>query len=133
MSIGFSRKEYWGGLPFPSPGGLPDPGIKPASLKSPALAGKFFTTGATWKRFFGGSKNISFNLQSKDIHTVHKLIYCLLTLLKLHNSLSAFKDYTNPHEQNLEENVDEKYFCVYRVSKISFLFLMLLNVNFFPC
>ena len=37
---GFSRQEYWSGLPFPSPGGLPDPGIKPAS---PALAGRFFT------------------------------------------------------------------------------------------
>ena len=36
----FSRQEYWSGLPFPSPGDLPDPGIKPAS---PALAGGFFT------------------------------------------------------------------------------------------
>ena len=33
-SVGFSRQEYWGGLPFPSPGDLPDPGIKPGS---PAL------------------------------------------------------------------------------------------------
>ena len=32
LSIGFSRQEYWGGLQFHSPGGLPDPGIKPASL-----------------------------------------------------------------------------------------------------
>ena len=35
----FSRQEYWRGLPFPSPGGLPYPGIKPASLLSPALDG----------------------------------------------------------------------------------------------
>ena len=35
------RQEYWNGLPFPSPGDLPDPGIEPAS---PALAGRFFTT-----------------------------------------------------------------------------------------
>ena len=41
LSIGFFRQEYWSGLPFPSPGDLPDPGIK---LKSPALAGGFFTT-----------------------------------------------------------------------------------------
>ena len=41
LSIEFSRQEYWNGLPFPSPGDLPDPGIKPASL---ALAGRFFTT-----------------------------------------------------------------------------------------
>ena len=39
--IEFSRQEYWTGLPFPSPGDLPDPGIKPSS---PALAGRFFTT-----------------------------------------------------------------------------------------
>ena len=36
------------GLPFPPPGSLPDPGIKPASLESPALASGFFTTSATW-------------------------------------------------------------------------------------
>ena len=41
LSIGFSRQEYWSGLPFPSPGYLPDPGIEPVS---PALAGGFFTT-----------------------------------------------------------------------------------------
>ena len=46
--MGFSRQEYWSGLPCPPPGNLPDPGIKPASLKSPALAGGFFTTSATW-------------------------------------------------------------------------------------
>ena len=38
---GFSRQEYWSGLPFPSPGDLPKPGIEPAS---PAVAGGFFTT-----------------------------------------------------------------------------------------
>ena len=41
LSMGFPRQEYWSGLPFPSPGDLPDPGIKP---RSPALAGGFFTT-----------------------------------------------------------------------------------------
>ena len=46
LSIGFSRQEYWSGLPFPSPGDLPDPGIEPAS---PALAGGFFTTEPPWK------------------------------------------------------------------------------------
>ena len=46
--MGFSRQEHWGGLPFPTPGDLPDPGIKPPSLVSPALAGAFFTTSATW-------------------------------------------------------------------------------------
>ena len=37
LSLGFSRQEYWSGLPCPPPGGLPDPGIKPVSLASPAL------------------------------------------------------------------------------------------------
>ena len=46
---GISRQEYWSGLPFPSPGDLPDSGIEPTSLVSPALAGKFLTTRATWE------------------------------------------------------------------------------------
>ena len=47
LSMGFSRQEYWSGLPYPPPKDLPDPGIKPVSLASPALAGGFFTTSAT--------------------------------------------------------------------------------------
>ena len=49
LSMGFSRQEYWGGLPCPSPGDLSDPGIKPASLTSPLLAGGFITPSATWE------------------------------------------------------------------------------------
>ena len=41
------KKEYWSGLPWPPLGELPEPGIKPASLLSPALAGRFFTTSTT--------------------------------------------------------------------------------------
>ena len=44
LSMGFSRQEYWSGLPLPPPGDLPNPGIQPTSLKSPTLAGGFFTT-----------------------------------------------------------------------------------------
>ena len=40
LSIGLPRQEYWSGLPFPSPGDLPDPGMEPLS---PAMAGGFFT------------------------------------------------------------------------------------------
>ena len=40
LSMGFSRRECWSGLPFPSPGDLPDPGTEPVSL---ALAGRLFT------------------------------------------------------------------------------------------
>ena len=42
--MGFSRLEYWSGLPFPPPGDLPDAGIKPMSSESAALAGGFLTT-----------------------------------------------------------------------------------------
>ena len=44
LSMEFSRQEHWSGLPFPTPGHLPDPGVEPVSLASPALAGRFFTT-----------------------------------------------------------------------------------------
>ena len=49
LSMGFSRLEYWSGLPWLPPGDLSDSGIEPASLKSPALAGRCFTTLATWE------------------------------------------------------------------------------------
>ena len=41
LSMGFPRQEHWSGLPFPSPGDLPDPGAEPMT---PALAGRFFIT-----------------------------------------------------------------------------------------
>ena len=44
LSMGFSIQKYWSGLPFLTAGDLPDPGIAPASLVSPALAAGFFTT-----------------------------------------------------------------------------------------
>ena len=47
--MGFPRQEYRKGLPFPTPGDRPDPGIKLKLLASPALAGGFFTTSATWE------------------------------------------------------------------------------------
>ena len=46
LSMEFSRQEYWSWLPFPTPGDLPNPWIKPGSLASPELAGGFFTTSA---------------------------------------------------------------------------------------
>ena len=47
--MGFPKQEYWSGLPFPTPEDLPDPRIELKSLVSPALAGRFFTTAATWE------------------------------------------------------------------------------------
>ena len=47
LSMGFSWREYWSGLPCPPPGDLHDPWIEPTSLMFPALAGGFFTTSTT--------------------------------------------------------------------------------------
>ena len=49
VSLGFSKQEYWSGLPCPPPGDHPDPGIEPSSLMSPALAVWLFTTIITWE------------------------------------------------------------------------------------
>ena len=49
LSMGFSRQEYWGGLPFPTPGYLLDPGIEPMFLESPTLTGGFLHNSATWE------------------------------------------------------------------------------------
>ena len=57
----FSRQEYKSGLPCPPPGDLPNPGIEPTSLKSPALAGGLFTTSTTWEAeaFFFKARDIA--------------------------------------------------------------------------
>ena len=52
LSMEFSKQEHWSGSPFPPPGDLPNPGIKPTSLALPALAGRFFPTSTTWEAPF---------------------------------------------------------------------------------
>ena len=52
-SMEFSRQEYWSGLPFPTPGDLPNPGIEQTSPVAPALAGRFFTTAPPGKSDLG--------------------------------------------------------------------------------
>ena len=49
LSMGFCRQEYWNRLPCPPPGDLPNLGIEPMSLMSPALASGFFTTSTMWE------------------------------------------------------------------------------------
>ena len=49
LSMEFSRKEYWSGLPFPTPGDLSDPGIEPVSPVSLALVGRFLYHCTTWE------------------------------------------------------------------------------------
>ena len=69
LSTGFSRQEHWSGLPFPSPGDLPNPGIEPLSLMSPA--GKFVTT--------TGNRNILY----LDYGSGYITVYICLKLIKL--------------------------------------------------
>ena len=52
LSLGFSRQEYWSGLPRSPAGDLPQPGIEPSLPMYPALAGGFFTASATWEAQF---------------------------------------------------------------------------------
>ena len=65
LSMGFSRQEYWSGLPCPPPGDLPNPGIEPTAAVSPALTGGFFTTSTTWEaqvRLYSHLKDLVFVL-----------------------------------------------------------------------
>ena len=63
LSMGFSKQEYWSGLPFPPPGNLPDPGIEPTSLMSPALAGPSLTTGSTWSHLEAFKKGFQLEIK----------------------------------------------------------------------
>ena len=56
LSMGFPRQEYWSGVPFPPPGGLPSPGPEPSSLVCAALAGRFSTTEPSGKPFNSSGK-----------------------------------------------------------------------------
>ena len=71
LSTGFSRQEYWSGLPCPSPGDLPDPGIEPTSLTSSALAVRPFTTSTTWEALVIAYEYILLQIRSDQIsHSV---------------------------------------------------------------
>ena len=85
LSMGFSRQEYWSGLPFPPPGYLPKPGIEPTSLASPTLAGGFFTTVPP------GEPNHTF----KALNFAHELSY---------HFMSTFNQalHQTPHTQYLQ-------------------------------
>ena len=69
MSMGFSRQEYWSGLPFLPPRDLPNPGMEPTFLMSCALADSYFTARAAWEatvRWWQGKTFISCCLWSRD-------------------------------------------------------------------
>ena len=82
-SIRFSRQEYWNGLPFPSPGDLPDPGTEPMSSACPALAGRFSTTvppgkpPSKWSKFFFLKITLHFTLLNKRVDKL-RMDVCLI-------------------------------------------------------
>ena len=84
--MGFPRQEYWSGLPFPTLGDYPDPGIKAVSLASPALARQILYHHATWEAQRKGSHALKFQNKPDTIYltgsslrfwSVSQLLTCL--------------------------------------------------------
>ena len=71
--MGFSRQEYWSGLPCPPPGSLPNPGIEPTSLVSPVLSGGFFTASATWEAHKRWGSQALFVINPPHLHLIEFL------------------------------------------------------------
>ena len=87
LSMGFSRQDYWNGLPCPPPGDLVHPGIEPTPLMSPELADEFFTINATWEAHaFLGSGHSYLTLGSGT----HIVLISFGSCNTLHSSLVEF-------------------------------------------
>ena len=71
LSMGLSRQGYWSGLPFPSPGDIPNPGIEAESLISPALAGGFFTTSAYSPNFPINNSGTLLSINPLNFEPIH--------------------------------------------------------------
>ena len=90
LSMGFSRQEYWSDLLFPSLGDLPDPGIEPTSLASPALASGFFASGTTWEApLTTGIPEKSLNLYVNYLVPTTPFTYILMILCFLKKNFKA--------------------------------------------
>ena len=89
LSMGFSKQKYWSGLSFPTPGDLPDPGIKPVSLASPALAGRFLNTGPPYS-LAGGGGGAQFLRCCPTVFPLWLAKKYSHSFFVLHNSVSIF-------------------------------------------
>ena len=102
LSMGFSRQEYWSGLPCPPPGVLPDTGIRPMSLVSPALAGGFFTTSAIFKystiKYFererSHSRNFYYSPSGSSVHGILQARILQLVAIYFSRESSWHRDWT---------------------------------------
>ena len=90
-SMGFSRHEYWIGLPFPIPGDIPNSGIKLLSLASPALAGGFFTTAPPLVLIYELVCSYMFSLLIPQFFLSYS-VHCLYHLFILTHSLLSLSD-----------------------------------------
>ena len=97
LSMGFSRQEYWSGLPFPIPGGLPYPGIKSAS---PALAGGFFTTELP------ESPSVQFGSVVQSCPTLCDPMNCSTPGLPVHHQLPEF---TQTHVHRVSDAIQPSH------------------------
>ena len=130
--MGFSRQEYWSGLPCPSPGDLPHPGIDP---RSPALAGRFFTIWATREaqdqeaspqnKLFNSFHDFSWSSISQEQndsylnyifirplfkHNLHTIEFTHLTTVYNSEFLSILKQVCRHHQINLKHHLRMKQF-----------------------
>ena len=110
LSRGFSRQEYWSGLPCPSPGDLPDLGIEPLSLISPALAGGFFT-----KRSPYWSVGV-FKCQVK----LYELPFLNVKITEHHLVHPSMYEDTSPLSVTCIGNIFSTVVCLYTFLKVSF-------------
>ena len=81
LSMGFPRQEYWSGLPFPSTRDLPNPGIEPTSLVSPAMADGLFTTEPPGKPYYNMHEPWKYAKMKEARHK--KLTYCMIHLYEI--------------------------------------------------
>ena len=109
LSMEFSRQEYWSRLPFPTPGDLPNPGIEPESLASPALAGGVFTAESSGKpscalAMYNGSNSCSdaFSGIGRGGLSRHR---------SLPHSLNVFPGIRDSFSGALEANCEERLEC----------------------
>ena len=115
LSKEFSRQEYWSGFPFPPPGNLPDPGIEPTSLVSPALAGGFFTIMP-----HGKPKQLDTYMQKNfKKHSRHKS-HTLKNELKMDLNVKTIKLLEKTEEKNLDLGAKQKVLWFFK-SKARFI------------
>ena len=74
LSMGFSRQEYWSGLPWPPSGDLRDQGMEPSSLMSSAQASRFFTTSATWEAHQSRCRAFYSDIQSQPMKLMMQMM-----------------------------------------------------------